>query len=161
MRNRDLRRSNILTWNIRGGRPEDWPAIVEFNRRLALESEDKVLDVTVLTSGVKRLLADPGLGRYFLAEEDGHIVAQTMITYEWSDWRNGMFWWLQSVYVDKDYRGRGVFASLYRHIETLARCDGNICGIRLYVEERNKPAHAVYAAMGLNTAGYFILEKQL
>ena len=153
--------TSAQTWTIRDSRPEDWPTVVEFNRLLALESEHEVLNLKRLTPGVKRVLADPGLGRYFMAEEDGRIIGQTMITYEWSDWRNGMFWWLQSVYVEKAYRGRGVFASLYQHIENLARRDGTVCGIRLYVEEKNKPAHAVYAAMGLKPAGYFVFEKPL
>ena len=152
-----MRRSN--TWTIREGRPDDWAAIVEFNRLLAQESEHKVLDPAVVTPGVKRMFADATLGRYFLAEEDGRVIGQTMITYEWSDWRNGNLWWLQSVYVDQAHRGRGVFASLYRHIEELARREAGVCGIRLYVEEHNRAAQAAYVAAGLTPAGYLVFEK--
>lgn len=150
-----------MQWTIRDGRPSDWPVIVDFNRLLALESEEKVLDLKLLSAGVRRLLADDNLGRYFVAESDGRVIAQTMVTCEWSDWRNGMFWWLQSVYVEVPVRGRGIFRGLYRHIEQLARNDGTICGIRLYVDQRNTSAHGVYETLGLKPAGYFVLEKLL
>ena len=150
-----------MQWIIRDARPADWPVIVEFNRLLALGTEETALDVKRLTAGVQRLLADPGLGRYFVAEIDGRVIAQTMITFEWSDWRNGMFWWLQSVYVEGAYRGRGIFRGLYQHVEQLARAEGNVCGIRLYVDERNTAAHGVYENLGLLPAGYFMLQKLL
>ena len=96
---------------IRGAEAANAPTIVEFNRRLALESEAKQLDAAVLTSGVRIALERPELCRYFLAETNGQIVGQTMLTYEWSDWRAGVFWWIQSVYVQAGHRGRGVFAT--------------------------------------------------
>ena len=96
-------------FSIRPAQPDDWPVVVDFNSRLAEESEGKVLDRAHLVPGVQALLADPAKGRYFVAEKDGQIIGQLMHTREWSDWRNGDIWWLQSVYVHPDYRRQGVF----------------------------------------------------
>lgn len=150
-----------LDWNIREARPADWPAIAEFNRLLALETEAKSLDMHLVEPGVRRLIGEPALGRYFLAEVDDRVIGQLAITFEWSDWRNGMLWWLQSVYVASAWRGRGVFRSLYQYVENLGRRDADVCGIRLYVDEHNAPAHGVYEALGFERAGYLVLEKSL
>jgi ribosomal protein S18 acetylase RimI-like enzyme len=104
------------------------------------------------------LLRDPWKGRYFIAEVDGRVVGQTMITYEWSDWRNGMFWWIQSVFVDPQHRQRGVLRALYRHIEEAARRDPTACGIRLYVEDANLRAKETYRALGMVRGGYEVYE---
>jgi GNAT superfamily N-acetyltransferase len=132
--------------------------IVEFNRLLAVESENRELDVDVLARGVERALAQPELCRYFLAEIAGQTVGQTMLTYEWSDWRCGVFWWIQSVYVVPEHRGRGVFRALYQHIKSLAQSDGGVCGLRLYVEQHNRPALATYGRMGMAPTGHLMYE---
>lgn len=153
--------AGTLDWNIREARPADWPAVAEFNRLLALETEAKALDIQFVEPGVRRLIGNPSLGRYFLAEASDRVIGQLAITFEWSDWRNGMLWWLQSVYVASGWRGRGVFRSLYQYVENLGRRDPDVCGIRLYVDERNTPAHGVYEALGFTRTGYLVLEKSL
>jgi GNAT superfamily N-acetyltransferase len=125
---------------------------------LAEESEGKILDRSVLTPGVKAGLADPHKALYFVAEEDGVIVGQTMITYEWSDWRNGWIWWIQSVYVRPEARRGGVFRSIFQHILQTAKQEG-VIGIRLYVEKENHKAHETYLKLGMEWAGYQVMEK--
>lgn len=147
-------------WQVRDARAGDLPAIAECNRLLALETEGKALDAGILAAGVGRLLSDPTLGRYFVAESPGGIIGQAMVTREWSDWRNGLFWWLQSVYVHEGHRGQGVFRSLCRHVEALARADAGVCGLRLYMEQNNAPARSAYAALGFQEGSYRIFEKQ-
>jgi GNAT superfamily N-acetyltransferase len=148
-----------MTWIIRDARPDDWRTISEFNRRMARETEHKTLDAAVVEQGVRRVLADPALGRYVVAESDGRVIGQLMITLEWSDWRNGMFWWLQSVFVEESWRGRGIFRSLLARVEQLAQADSSVCGIRLYMEEHNARAQRAYEAAGLARPGYVVLEK--
>lgn len=143
---------------IREARLDDVPTIVEFNRLLALESEGKVLDAATLRRGVERGLAAPEACRYFLAESAGRIVGQLMITYEWTDWRDGVLWWLQSVYVEPPVRGQGVLRALVEHVKALARKSSDVRGLRLYVEERNHAAQAIYRRLGLHPAGYAVYE---
>lgn len=143
---------------IRDATAADAATIAEFNRLLALESEQKTLDRATLERGVRLALERPELCRYFLAESAGQIVGQTMLTYEWSDWRAGVFWWIQSVYVVAEHRGRGVFRALFEHIENLARSTPEVCGLRLYVEEHNAPAIATYRRMGLSPSGHLLYE---
>jgi GNAT superfamily N-acetyltransferase len=150
-----------MTWIIREARSDDWPAIAEFNRRMALETERKRLEPGVVAAGVQRVLADPALGCYFVAENNGELIGQLMITLEWSDWRNATFWWLQSVYVTEPWRGRGVLRGLYNHVEALARATGTVCGIRLYMDEHNVRAHRAYEALGIRRGTYLLLEKEL
>ena len=142
---------------IRNAEPGDWATIAEFNRSLAAETESKALDWDTLSEGVRKVLADPHKGRYFVAELDGRIVGTTMITYEWSDWRDGWIWWIQSVYVRPETRGHGVFARLYRHIEALA-ADSGVRAVRLYVLDSNARARAIYARLGMKSTGYQVLE---
>jgi ribosomal protein S18 acetylase RimI-like enzyme len=144
---------------VRQATPADAAVVVEFNRRLAFESEGKTLDSSLLVPGVKAGLKDAAKGRYFLAEDDGSIVGQLGITYEWSDWRNGWFWWIQSVYVVAEARRRGVFRSLFEHVQNAARNDPSVIGLRLYVEEANERAQQTYKRMKLERTGYFVLEK--
>ena len=146
------------TLNIREATTADQATIVEFNRRLALESESKRLDMSTLERGVARALVSPEYCRYFVAESDGQIVGQTMITYEWSDWRNGVFWWIQSVYVVAPRRGQGVFRALFEHVQKLARQTPEVCGLRLYVEEHNRAALATYERLGLKPSGHRVYE---
>lgn len=158
--------------HIRAGRPEDAPTLVEFNARMAQETEGKLLDRAVLDRGVRRLLADATLGRYFVAEdiddrEDSEdergdvtraVVGQLMITTEWSDWRDGHFWWIQSVYVREDRRGRGIYSALHRHVLDEARRAGNVVGVRLYVEPHNERARRTYEKLGM-TRTYDVMEQ--
>src|SRR5262249_28043791 len=122
---------------VRPATPADVPVIVEFNRLLAEESEGKTLDQPLLAAGVAAGLADTGKALYFVAEDDGRVVGQVMVTFEWSDWRNGWFWWVQSVYVRPEARRRGVFRALFEHVSESARRDPHVIGLRLYVEEEN------------------------
>lgn len=145
---------------LRDGTPSDAPTLVEFNARMALETEGKVLDRSILTRGVERLLRDPGLGRYFVVEDAGDIVGQLMITTEWSDWRDGHFWWIQSVFVREDARGRGVYARLHEHVVAQARRAGNVVGVRLYVEPHNTRAQRTYQRLGM-AKSYDVMEQTL
>ncbi len=144
---------------IRRATSGDLDVVVDFNRRLAEESEGKILDPAVLKAGVAQALADPNKALYFLAEDAGRVVGQTMITTEWSDWRNGWFWWIQSVYVRPEARRRGVFRALFEHISKAARQDSSVIGLRLYVDHQNNAAQDTYRSMGMIEAGYFVLEK--
>jgi len=144
---------------LRRAVPADAPTIVEFNRLLAEESEGKVLDPAVLAAGVAAGLADPDKALYFVAEEAGRIVGQLMLTREWSDWRNGWIWWIQSVYVSPEARRRGIFRALYGHVETLASADPQVIGLRLYVEKDNHAAQQTYLSLGMERTGYLVLER--
>ncbi len=145
---------------IRPARRADLEVIVEFNDRLARESESKELDQACLRQGVEAFLADPGKGRYFVAEEAGQILGQCSITYEWSDWHNGWYWWFQSVYVRADARGKGVFRRLFEHVQEEAKRSGQVPSLRLYVDESNHSAQAIYQHLGMRRSGYFVLEKK-
>lgn len=144
---------------IRRAVPADAHLVAEFNRRLAEESEGKTLDPVLLTAGVSQALADPHKGLYFLAADGGQIVGQMMITTEWSDWRNGWFWWIQSVYVMVEARRRGVFRALFEHVSLAARQDPSVIGLRLYVDRENHIAQETYRRMGMTETEYFVLEK--
>ena len=144
---------------VRPATPADAPVIVEFNRLLAEESEGKALDRALLAAGVAAGLADPHKALYFVAEEGGRVLGQTMITFEWSDWRNGWFWWVQSVYVRPEARRRGVFRALFEHVVAAARRDPQVIGLRLYVEEENRLAQQTYARLGLSRTSYHVMER--
>lgn len=147
-------------FTIRDAVHNDLDAIVDFNLKLARETEDKGLDADVLRNGVARALSDPDRLRYWVATDgQGRVVGQTAATREWSDWRNGWLWWLQSVYVAADFRGRGVFKALYARIRDEALAAGDVIGIRLYVEEENSRARNAYLALGMGEAGYSVLEE--
>lgn len=136
----------------------DAAIIARFNLLLAQESENRALDLEVVTRGVKALLSDPAKGTYFLAETDGLIVGQLLITHEWSDWRNGTFWWLQSVYVDPAFRGRGIFKALFQHAQRLAAERDDVCGLRLYMDQHNTRARQVYERLGMKPTAYEVFE---
>jgi GNAT superfamily N-acetyltransferase len=145
---------------IRRATPADAPTIVEFNRRLAEESEGKILDVAVLAAGVAAALADPERkGPYFLAVQADTVLGQMQITYEWSDWRNGWAWWIQGVYVCSEARRRGVFRALYEHVYQLAKQDPEVIALRLYVVRDNQAAQQTYLRMGMEWMNYLMLHK--
>jgi GNAT superfamily N-acetyltransferase len=143
---------------IREATREDLEFIAAANAALASETEAFELDQALLRRGIQAALDDDSLGRYYLADIDGTVVGQLMTTFEWSDWRNGMFLWIQSVYVLPAHRGAGVFRALFRHLEELARTDPKICGIRLYVDRGNERAKAVYGRLGLHRTNYGVME---
>ena len=136
----------------------DHTSIVDFQIAMARETEDVTLDREVCTRGVAAVFDNASLGRYFVAEETGRVVASLLITYEWSDWRNGNVWWIQSVYVVPGLRGRGVYAGLYKHVQTLVEADPALRGIRLYVDRRNTGAQQVYTRLGMNGEHYLVFE---
>lgn len=145
--------------NIRTARPEDAPAMVEFNQAMALETEGKRLDTAVLTNGVNAVFADSRKGFYVVAERDNRIIGGLMVTFEWSDWRNGWFWWIQSVYILPEERGKKIYRSLYDFVKEKARAAGDVCGFRLYVEKENTAAQKVYEKCGMGETVYLMFEE--
>ncbi len=150
--------SPLQTFTIRRGTDADAPTIAEFNRRLAEETESLRLDPAVLGPGVRAALADPARSLYFVADAGGEVVGQTMVTWEWSDWRNGFLWWIQSVYVRADWRRRGVFRALHARVVEEARRAGAV-GVRLYVLRTNARALEAYGRLGMHDSGYVVLEQ--
>jgi GNAT superfamily N-acetyltransferase len=144
--------------SIRRGRPADAPVIAGFNVALAKETEDHHLRPEVIGPGVEAILADPSKGFYLVAEAGGRVVGQTMVTFEWSDWRNGFLWWIQSVYVEPAAREGGVFKALHARVKEEARKAGAV-GIRLYVFDGNERAQKVYARLGMKDGRYRVLEE--
>jgi ribosomal protein S18 acetylase RimI-like enzyme len=138
--------------------PSDVTIIAEFNAAMAKETEGIELNRERLRKGVEALFADPSKGLYYIAESNGKIAGQLMITYEWGDWRNATFWWIQSVYVRPEYRRRGVFRALYRYIETIAGTRGDVCGVRLYVDQSNDHAQKTYESLGMKHSHYEMME---
>lgn len=143
---------------IRLATPADAAVLVEFNAAMALETEGKSLLPEVIGAGVRALLDNSAAGFYVLAETE-RVVAALMITKEWSDWRNGSFWWIQSVYVRPEARRQGVYRRLYRHVQEMAAKDPQVCGFRLYVERENSAAQAAYAALGMKETRYLVFEE--
>jgi len=143
---------------IRTAQVADAEFLVRGNAEMALETEHLSLDLDRLRDGVHALFEEPARGVYYVAESGGRRVAQMMITYEWSDWRNGNFWWIQSVWVEPPFRGQGVFKALYAHVEKLAREDGRVCGLRLYVENDNARAQVTYERCGMARTAYQMFE---
>ena len=145
--------------NIRRAGAGDAEVLVEFNCAMALETEGKELLPEVIGAGVRALLANPAAGFYVVAEREGRVVGALLITNEWSDWRNGTFWWIQSVYVRPDSRRQGVYKTLYRHVQEMAAKDPGVCGFRLYVERENARAQRTYDALGMKQTHYLVFEE--
>jgi GNAT superfamily N-acetyltransferase len=146
---------------IRKARLSDAPVITDFNLRLALETEDLRLNPAHLAAGVIAVFRDPAKGIYYVAEADGEVAGQLMITYEWSDWRNGTIWWIQSVFVNEEFRGRKIFRRLYKHLESLARKREDVCTLRLYMMADNARARRAYRRLGMKETGYEVLEQDI
>ena len=144
--------------HIRQASSQDAGTLAEFNSAIAFETEQLKLRPEVIRAGVEALLARPEYGFYLVAEVDDQIVASLMVTNEWSDWRNGMFWWIQSVYVRPAYRRRGIYRALYQHVKSLAE-KADVCGFRLYVERENEIAQQTYASLGMAKTPYRIFEE--
>ncbi len=143
---------------LRAAQVTDIERIAAFNVAMALETENKVLDLVILRAGVAAVLSEPAHGFYRVVEIDGEVVAACLVTYEWSDWRNGRWWWLQSVYVLPEHRGSGLFSMLYRQLHAEAAATSAVCGLRLYVETDNARARGVYVALGMHEEPYRMLQ---
>ena len=146
---------------IRQANPADAPLITEFNLRLAEETENLRLEPDCVRSGVDAILQDPAKGLYFVAEVQGTVVGQVMITYEWSDWRNGDLWWLQSVYVKAEFRRQGIFRKLFDHLQALAIAQKDVSGLRLYMHADNSRARQSYEKLGMKPTRYEVFELDL
>ncbi len=151
--------ATVIRLALRQAIPEDADHIARFNQGIAWETEKIKLEWPRILAGVTAMIAEPSRGGYLLALEGERIVGQLAITYEWSDWRNGNFWWIQSVYVDAGYRQRGVYRALHEHIRQQAIADPQCCGLRLYVEEDNAPALTAYLRLGMKRSYYRIMEE--
>lgn len=143
---------------IRPAYPREIATLVEFNRAMARETEGRELDEARLRAGVEGVFADPGRGAYYVALAGEEVLGALLITFEWSDWRNGVFWWIQSVYVVPGARRHGVFRQLYEHVLERARVHPEVCGLRLYVDHENQRAQEVYAKLGMQAARYRFFE---
>jgi ribosomal protein S18 acetylase RimI-like enzyme len=150
------RRSKIT---VRPAALADLDALVRFSAAMAKETEGRRLGPARLRKGVRAVLTSRARGRYLVAAAGARVVAQMLITYEWSDWRNGVFWWIQSVYVEPSTRRRGVYRTLHAHVVREARERGDVCGVRLYVEKDNAAARAAYAGLGMTATAYRIYEQ--
>lgn len=153
--------TNLQEWNIRPGRLDDVERLVAFSQAMALETEGRRLDTDRLERGTRALLNSTVHGFFMVAErpQTNQVVGQLMITYEWSDWRNALFWWIQSVYVDQAWRRQGVFRSMHAKVIERAKADPGVCGVRLYVESENRIAQEVYRKVGLKPSSYAVFEN--
>jgi len=142
---------------IRKAIPSDAPSIIDFQLKMAWETENMKLFPEIVTKGVDAVFHDQSRGQYYVAESDSKVVASLLITYEWSDWRNCNVWWFQSVYVIPEFRRQGVFRKMYNHIRELAE-EQDIAGLRLYVETKNSRAQKTYEALGMSSEHYAFYE---
>ncbi len=150
----------MTDYQIRTTTLADADIITEFNQLMAMETENKRLPDNTIASGVKRLMQKPEYGFYLVAENsDKAIVGTCMVTMEWSDWRDGLFWWVQSVYVKSDYRKQGIYTAMYQKIRELAAKEPDVYGFRLYVEKDNLIAQKTYEALGMQATDYLLYES--
>jgi GNAT superfamily N-acetyltransferase len=149
----------MLKFQIRLGQPSDIPYLVQYNLQMAWETEGKKLDPQIVQRGVSRVFEQPSLGFYLVAADEGEkLIGQLMVTTEWSDWRDGLFWWIQSVYVPEEARRQGVFRALFEEIQRMARQNGHVVGLRLYVEHENYRAQQTYSKLGMRRTSYEVME---
>ncbi|WP_293763568.1 N-acetyltransferase [uncultured Paraglaciecola sp.] len=144
---------------IRQATINDTAAIADFNIKMAKETEDLALIPDVINAGVRNMIENPAMGFYLVAEDNHVIQASLMVTTEWSDWRNGLFWWIQSVYVQPQYRRMGLYSKLYEKVKNLAQDNNNVCGFRLYVEHENVTAQKTYRSLGMEKTDYQMFEE--
>ncbi len=147
--------------NIRTANFEDVGSLVEFNQAMALETEGKRLETSVLQSGVEAVLNNEKKGFYVVAEDENKIIGGLMVTFEWSDWRNSWFWWIQSVYILPEARGRKIYSRLYDFVKEKAVKRDDVCGFRLYVEKENVNAQKVYEKVGMEVSHYLMYEEMI
>lgn len=153
--------SNAPPVRVRLARPGDAGRLAAFNRAMAMETESKILPEEIIQAGVGAVFATRDKGFYVVAESGEDVVGALMVTFEWSDWRNGFFWWIQSVYVSPDFRQRGIYRRLYQFVVERARSQGNVYGFRLYVERNNTVAQEAYNALGMHETDYLMFEQSL
>ena len=146
---------------VRTATAEDIDLLARFNARMADETEDKTLDPETVRAGVQALFDDPDRGFYLVAVRDEEVVGSLMITPEWSDWRNGVFWWIQSVYVRPEARRTGIYRALHHAVRERAEVSDDVCGLRLYVERSNEAARETYEALGMTETSYRMYEEML
>ncbi|HUV66064.1 MAG TPA: GNAT family N-acetyltransferase [Sedimentisphaerales bacterium] len=149
--------SNELLVRIAGDK--DVPTLAQFNLTLAWQTEQKRLELPVVTRGLRILLKHPNHGFYTVAEAAGEVVGCVMVTYEWSDWRCGLFWWIQSVYVKPEFRRQKVFSRLFEFLKEKASQESNVCGFRVYVEGANHTAQSTYSRVGMGETTYKVYEE--
>jgi len=143
---------------IRKAKPEDALIIAGFQQAMAWETEELKLDDSILAKGVKAVFDDPSKGNYYVAENDGNVIASLLTTFEWSDWRNGTVLWIQSVYVSPEFRKKGVYSTMYKHIRNMVEQNEDLKGIRLYAEKTNQTAQLVYEKAGMTADHYLLYE---
>ena len=143
---------------VREATAHDIPSIVDFQLKMALETESVQLEISVLSAGVQKLVKDPSKGKYYVAETGGEVIGCLSITYEWSDWRCGTVIWIQSVYVVEGWRGKGVYKSMYEFIRSFVVSDPDLIGLRLYVDNSNANAKKVYKGLGMDGDHYSVFE---
>ena len=152
---------NDIKITIREATREDTESIVRFQEGMALETEGKVLDEALLRDGITAIFDSTQKGFYLVAEVGSVVVGSLLITYEWSDWRNATFWWIQSVFVDANWRRKGVYRSMYDYVVNVAKSRKDICGIRLYVERTNTIAQETYKDLGMTHSHYDLYETDI
>jgi ribosomal protein S18 acetylase RimI-like enzyme len=135
--------------------------LAQWAQAMAMETESKVLDETTVIAGMQAGISDPAKARYFIAYIDGNAAGTLMLTTEWSDWRNGYWWWIQSVYVAPKHRRKGVYRAMYDHVYSMAEQNAGVCGIRLYVEYENTVALKTYEQLGMKDARYRVMEVSI
>jgi len=145
---------------VRLATAEDAATIARFNQAMALETESKALPDAVIGAGVRALMENPRDGFYVVAVVAGETAASLMVTSEWSDWRNGFFWWIQSVYVDPAHRRKGLYSAMYRFVKNEAAVRQDVCGFRLYVEQENISAQRTYEYLGMKRTPYLLYEEE-
>jgi len=148
----------MSTVTVRAATHKDTAIISEFNQKMAVETEGKTLPAETIDRGVRRLMERPEYGFYLIAEIENSTVGTCMVTTEWSDWRDGLFWWVQSVYVHSQHRRKGIYTHMYQKIQTLAENNPDVCGFRLYVEKDNLIAQKTYQALGMSETDYLLYE---
>jgi ribosomal protein S18 acetylase RimI-like enzyme len=146
---------------VRNAHEQDIDMLARFNIAMARETEDKVLSPAKVRAGMRAVIRHPDHGFYLVAELEGQIAGSLLVTREWSDWRNGVFWWIQSVYVPPEFRKRGIYRALYDAVKALAKSSPEVCGFRLYVERNNRAARSVYSKLGMGETEYRIYEEIL
>ncbi|MBL6917656.1 MAG: GNAT family N-acetyltransferase [Gammaproteobacteria bacterium] len=152
---------NLHSTIIRSASPDDISDIAQFNIAMAQETEERQLDPETIQSGVSGVIQNHAHGFYLIAERDQVAVGSLLITFEWSDWRNGTLWWIQSVYVKPEHRRTGVFKALYDAVIARARAAKSVRGIRLYVEQENLDAQSVYQKLSMQKTHYQMFERML
>ena len=143
---------------IRKAALQDLDTIVDFQMKMAWETEELQLEEAVLRKGVEAALTDPDKGQIYVTEDRGQVIGSLMVTREWSDWRNGWVWWIMSLYVIPEYRKQGVFKRMYAYLTECVNADRDLMGLRLYVDKRNVRARKVYAAVGMSGEHYDTFE---